>query len=74
MKSISSWKGPSALSPRVNPTVLTWKIEKVTRLAKPVALNDVSEASLLHLVQPERMLTILHPPATCEEELGERYL
>lgn len=30
--------------------------------------------SLLHLVQPERMLTILHPPATWEEELGEWYL
>lgn len=42
MKSISSWKGPSALSPRVNPTVLTWKIEKVTRSTNPVALNDVT--------------------------------
>lgn len=46
MKSISSWKGPLALSPRVNPTVLTWKIEMATRLTKPVASTEVSAARL----------------------------
>lgn len=28
-------------------------------------------ASLSHLVQPERVLVVLHPSATREEELGE---
>lgn len=54
--------------------MLTWKIQEAG-LEEVVQTRGVDscggEASWFDLVQPQRVLVILHPPTTGEEELGE---